>query len=163
MRKIKKGVIFDLDGTLWDSSIQVVPAWNIALKRHKEIDCQITIPDMQGFMGKQINEIAKIMLPDVEPEKSLNILKECCNEEQVYLREHGGILYPNLESTLTELKNKYNLYIVSNCQDGYIESFLEYHKMYTYFNDIECSGRTGRNKGENIRLIIKRNNLEKAV
>lgn len=50
-----KGIIFDLDGTLWDASAQVLPAWNSVLKRHSEFDKQITIDDMRGFMGKTIN------------------------------------------------------------------------------------------------------------
>jgi len=61
------------------------------------------------------------------------------------------------------LKKSYTLYIVSNCQDGYIQAFLNYHKMWDYFEDFECSGKTGRFKGENIKLIIDRNNLDKAI
>ena len=30
-------IIFDLDGTLWNSSKPICEAWNIILKRHKEI------------------------------------------------------------------------------------------------------------------------------
>lgn len=159
----KKGIIFDLDGTLWDASTQVVPAWNIVLKRHSELDKQITIEDMRGFMGKRIEVIAEIMFPRMDSEKRMKILKECCNEEQIYLRKHGGILYPNLEKTLTLLAQNYSLYIVSNCQDGYVQGFLDYHRLWNYFNDIEMSGRTGKCKGENIKNIIERNELNNSV
>lgn len=91
------------------------------------------------------------------------VLEECCKEEQVYLREHGGVLFPNLEETLEILKRNYNLYIVSNCQDGYIQAFLEYHNLNCYFDDFEMSGRTGKSKGENIKIIMNRNELDKAV
>ena len=160
---MKKGIIFDLDGTLWDASKQVVPAWNIVLGRHKELNVSITSEIMQSFMGKQLPEIAKMLLPDMKVEDSLVILKECCAGEQEYLGKHGAILYEDLEKTLMELKEKYSLYIVSNCQKGYIETFLNYHKMWSYFDDIESSGNTGCSKGENIKLIIERNNLEKSV
>ncbi len=159
----KKGIIFDLDGTLWDASKQVVPAWNIVLNRHRELEKQITIEDMQGFMGKTIENIAKIMLPDLNLDESLKILKECCDEEQVYLSEHGGMLFDKLEDTLKSLCEKYSLYIVSNCQDGYVQAFLNYHKLWEYFDDIEMSGRTGKCKGENIKMVIERNNLDEAV
>ena len=159
----KKGIIFDLDGTLWDASTQVVPAWNSALSRHSELNKQITIDDMRGFMGKTIDVIAEIMFPEIELEKSVKILKECCNEEQIYLRKHGGILYPNLEDTLKLLGQNYSLFIVSNCQDGYVQAFLDYYKLWNYFKDIEMSGRTGKSKGANIKIIIERNKLIKSV
>lgn len=116
----EKGIIFDLDGTLWDASTQVVPAWNVILNKHNEIKKQITLDDMKGFMGKTIDVIAQIMFSEMNLEKSLKIIKECCNEEQIYLRKHGGILYPELEETLKILGQRYKLYVVSNCQDGYI-------------------------------------------
>lgn len=159
----KRGIIFDLDGTLWDTTKQVVPAWNIVLNRHSELNKQITEDDMRRFMGKTIEDIAAIMLPQLDVESRLAIMHECCKEEQLYLSAHGGILYKNLEEVLGILHEKYSLYIVSNCQDGYVQTFLNYHKLGRYFDDIEMSGRTGKRKGENIKLIIERNKLDQAI
>ena len=160
---MKRGVIFDLDGTLWDSSAQVVPAWNQALGRHPELGRQITEEEMRGYMGKPIETIAELMLPGLSREKRLAVLEECCAEERAYLRRHGGTLYPQLEETLVTLRKSYSLFIVSNCNDGYIETFLEYHKTGRFFSDTECIGRTGKPKGENIRLIMERNSLDWSV
>lgn len=160
---MSRGIIFDLDGTLWDSSKQVVCAWNEVLKRCDDIDYEITEKDMQSVMGKVIEECAGILFKDVSEKRGIEIIKKCCNEEQVYLREHGGTLYRHLEETLKKLRKNYKMFIVSNCQDGYIESFFEYHKLDKYFDDYENPGRTGLCKGENIKLIIERNKLEKAV
>jgi phosphoglycolate phosphatase len=52
---------------------------------------------------------------------------------------------------------------VSNCQEGYIEAFLDYHKLGKYFLDFENPGRTGLTKGENIKLVIERNQLQHPV
>ena len=69
-----------------------------------------------------------------------------------------------LEETLRKLKEKgYFLYIVSNCQVGYIEAFLEFHGLSAYFEDYESFGGTGREKGYNIRLVAERNHLDQAV
>nr|WP_303244165.1 HAD family hydrolase [uncultured Cellulosilyticum sp.] len=160
---MKKGIIFDLDGTLWDSSKQVVEAWNRALAKHPELKKQISLKEIQGFMGRTMPQIAALMFPDMAEEKRAAILDECCDEEQVYLLKHGGILYPYLEEVLGRLKDKYGLYIVSNSQDGYVQAFLEYHHMSSYFEDYEMAGRTGKCKGENIKLVMERNNLEQAV
>lgn len=159
----KKGIIFDLDGTLWDSSEQVVPAWNIVFNRYQELNKSISLDDMKSFMGKTIEDIAGVLLPDIDRKRGIEILKECCKEEQIYLKEHGGKLYPELEEVLTCLSEKYFLYIVSNCQDGYVQAFLQHHIMDGYFKDFEMSGRTGKKKSENIKLIIERNKLDETV
>ena len=62
-----------------------------------------------------------------------------------------------------ELAKTYDLYIVSNCQCGYIEQFLRKTQLEAYIKDIECFGNTGKNKGENIRLLVKRNSLKAPV
>lgn len=160
---INKGIIFDLDGTLWDSSKEVVSAWNIALERFKDVDFKLTVEDMHNLMGKQLDEIFKIMLGDMPEQRRFEIMVECAKEEESYIRQHGGNLYPKLEETLIELKENYKLFIVSNCQEGYIEAFLEYNDMGKYFLDTENAGRTKKSKGENIKLIMNRNHLDKAV
>lgn len=158
---MKKGVIFDMDGTLWDTTNLVVPAWNTVLKRYNVK--QITVEDMQGFMGKTLETIASIMLPEMAADERMKIMSECCLEEQSYLRSNGGVLYPDIENTLKKIKENYSLYIVSNCHPEYIDSFFMYHKLRNFFSDTECHGRTGLSKGENIKLIIKRNKLDRAI
>ena len=46
---------------------------------------------------------------------------------------------------------------------GYIETFLTVHGLEKYFSDTECNGGTGLSKGENIRLVMERNGIERAV
>ena len=159
---INKGIIFDLDGTLWDSSKEVTESWNIALKRCN-IDLRITVKDMHNLMGKTLEDISNIIFSNLPKERALEIMNECVKEEDSYISKHGGILYPQLKETLKQLSLKYKLFIVSNCQEGYIEAFLEYHNLGKYFLDFENAGRTKRPKGENIKSIIDRNHLDKAV
>lgn len=160
---MNKAIIFDLDGTLWDSSKEVIDSWNIALDKCHDVDFRLTVEDMQNLMGKTIDEIAKILFFNKSEQRQQEIMKECMIEEEIYLRKHGGILFPELENTLEELSKSYKLFIVSNCQEGYIETFLEYYNLEKYFLDIENAGRTKKPKGENIKLIIERNKLNKAV
>jgi haloacid dehalogenase superfamily, subfamily IA, variant 1 with third motif having Dx(3-4)D or Dx(3-4)E len=156
-------IIFDLDGTLWNSIEGVCGTWKTILAKYPNIKRVITPKDMEGCMGLQINEIGKKLFPDLDEDFQMKLMKECCDTEQVYLGEHGGRLYPKLEETLKVLSEKYKLYIVSNCQDGYIQCFFKAHKLDKYFKDIECSGVTGLSKGENNKIIIKRNNLKSPI
>ncbi|MDR3602616.1 MAG: HAD family hydrolase [Desulfosporosinus sp.] len=156
-------IIFDLDGTLWNSLEGICKAWKTILVNYPTDTKVVTPEDMQGCMGLPINEIGKRLFPDLDDEFQMKLLKEFCATEQVYLEEHGGILYPKLEETLKKLSEKQKLFIVSNCQDGYIQCFFKAHKLDKYFNDFECWGVTGLSKGENNKIIMERNNLKKPI
>ena len=160
---MKKGLIFDMDGTLWDSAENVAVSWNIAIKESGMIERVLTTADIQGVMGKTMDKIADALFPELTKEDRMTLLEACCKLENEYLREHGGVLYPDLEEVWTELSKEYELYIVSNCQAGYIEAFLDHYGFWKYFKDIECYGNNFKQKGENIRLLADRNGLEAAA
>lgn len=160
---MKKGIVFDLDGTLWDSSKEVAESWLLAAEGYPVLKKKMTVENIQAVMGKPMNEIAEILFGEVPVKQRDEVLLHCVKTENEYIEKHGGKLFEGLEETLTELKKKYHLYIVSNCQIGYIEAFLKYHKLGKYFDDYECYGATKKPKGNNIDLVVKRNGLEKAV
>ena len=157
---LKKSIIFDLDGTLWDTTVQVNEVWN---KIAKKYNLEISSEQIKDTMGMTKEEIIEFIFED-NMELGNEFISECQKAENKYLRENGGTIYTNTLKTLKELRQLgVNLYIVSNCQDGYIQSFLEYYNLDNTFVDYECSGRTGKNKEENIRMIIKRNNMIDAI
>lgn len=156
-------IIFDLDGTLWDSTDIVLKAWAGVLADKKEIQKPLTKEDLQGIMGFQVPEASAKLFPYLEEETRIKLMKECCTIECEWIRREGGVLYENLEDTLKTLSKKYPLFIVSNCQGGYIDAFLEYHDLKKYFKDFECAGNTGLVKGKNIKAVIERNKLEHAI
>ena len=160
---MKKGIIFDLDGTLWDSCPQITEGWNKAIEECEDIDFKLTIEDVRSVMGKTPKEIAVTLFNKVTEERAMEIMKKCFEEEEKVIRKKGGVLFPKLIETLEELKKDYELFIVSNCQDGYIQDFLDFYKLRSYFKDYENAGRTKLNKDKNIELVVKRNNLDKAL
>jgi phosphoglycolate phosphatase len=161
---MKKGIIFDMDGTLWDSSVQVCKAWDAAIAKCGYQRKPITQEEMQGVMGKTMDVIAEILFSFVAGEDRKTLLLACCREENDYLREHGGVLYPNIRPTMERLiADGYHLYIVSNCQSGYIEAFLDHYRMWDLVEDIECYGNNNLQKADNIALLAGRNHLEDAV
>jgi phosphoglycolate phosphatase len=160
---MKKGIIFDMDGTLWDSAAQVAQSWNIAAA---EIgyEYSITAEDIMAVMGKPMDELAAIIFSKESQETCMKLLDICGNYENEYLRQNGAVLYPDLRETMEALKEMgYHLYIVSNCQSGYIEAFLDYYDFWKYFEDIECYGNNELPKGDNIAGIIRRNEVTSAV
>ncbi|MGM0840061.1 MAG: HAD family hydrolase [Bacillota bacterium] len=156
-------IIFDLDGTLWDPIESVLEAWNNVINEHNQLKEGITRKHLEGTMGLQIKEIGKRLFPELNEEERERLLKDLSRHEIPHLSKYGGSLYNHVEEVLVELSKKYKLFIVSNCQDGYIEAFYDYHKLDKHFIDYENPGRTGLSKGENIKLIIERNHLTAPV
>ncbi len=158
-------IIFDVDGTLWDSTEEVAIAFNHVLKtRHPEVKEVATAEKLETLFGLPLDEIAVKLFLSVSREHAVEVMKECCEYENRYLAEHGAKLYAGLEETLKLLHENCKLFIVSNCQDGYIECFFEANPALSqYFTDYECPGRTGRFKAENIKLIVERNQLKHPV
>ncbi|WP_226658093.1 HAD family hydrolase [Pseudalkalibacillus hwajinpoensis] len=156
-------IIFDLDGTIWDPIDTVLLAWNSRLKEYSQITKKLTRTDFEGTMGLQMHDISLKLFPYLSEDVRTQVITECCAVEQGYLEKYGGFLYPQVEKVLNKLSQTYQLYIVSNCQDGYIESFYASHRLGKYFQDYENPGRTGLSKGENINLIIERNNLSAPI
>lgn len=160
---MKKGIIFDMDGTLWDSAAGVAESWNEAILAYGYERKPLTAGDIQSVMGKTMEDIADILFPELNVMQRKELLDLCCRLENDYLRRHGGVLYPDIRKTMEKLKVNYHLYIVSNCQAGYIEAFLDYYKFHDLIEDIECYGNNDKPKGENIALLYQRNNLKDAV
>lgn len=158
---MRKGIIFDLDGTLWDATSQIVNAWNnVMIKRN--IKANISVEQMKSCMGKNIEDIVEIILKIKDEKLKKEVIRDCSLEECKVLKKNGGILFQGVKDALLRLNEEYDLYIVSNCQEGYIEAFLEYYKFESLFKDYESSGRTKESKAKNIQRIIKRNNLKQA-
>lgn len=165
MKNKKQGILFDLDGTLWDSGEAVVASWNEVLDSLEDVNRHITTEDMHSYMGLPMDEIGRRCFAGcgLTEERVAEVMKACEIHENDYILQHGGILFPHVEEVLKALSKDYFLAIVSNCQIGYIEAFLEYHKLGQYIDDTENFGATGMQKWDNIRLVCERNQLEKAV
>lgn len=157
------GIIFDLDGTLWDATQPIMISWGMALRDAPDVKNLPTREQLESVMGMTAENLMATLFPDLSPERHLELFDLCCQVETDYLRKHGGQLYPHLEETLDRLSQRLPLFIVSNCNKEYIPCFLDAHKLHSYFKDWECIGRTGRPKGENIQLIAQRNGLKAPV
>ncbi len=160
---MKNGILFDLDGTLWDSSQSVTESYNLALER-LGYTLRMTQADIMGAMGKTMYEIAHIFFDYIDPERAESIMDYCTEVENEYIKTHGGYIYEGVKETLEALKAQgWFIACVSNCQSGYIEDFLEYSGYGCLFDDIECWGNTLKLKAYNISLVAKRNGLDRVV
>lgn len=157
-------VIFDLDGTLWDATDVITQAWNEGFKQLQLGTKTITKKQIMDCMGLIIPDIAAKLFPEFDKQTQLDIMDNVVRVEEDMLVKKGGILYPDIKNVLANLKSAgLHVSVVSNCQAGYIETFVRAHGMEEYIDDMECPGNTGLLKADNINLVVRRNNLIKPV
>ena len=112
-------LLFDLDGTLWDSAAPVAEAWNEVFRREAPGLRPLTVDDIHGVMGMTMKEISETLYPDVRIPRRDEIFDICCKYEVEYLYAHCGTLYPDFRAVMEALKAEgYDLAVVSNCQRG---------------------------------------------
>lgn len=116
---MKKGIIFDVDGTLWDSAVPVAQSWNEVLKkRYPEVERRITPEDMYRNMGKTMDAIGDDLFPFLEPAKRTEVMEACMEYENVYLAAHPGDMYPHMVSVLSALSSRYALFYREQLPNG---------------------------------------------
>ena len=156
------GILFDLDGTLWDATCPVYDSWKEYLTG-QGIPFPHTREEVTACMGLPMDAFFARLYPDMPKARQDDLREKVLGYENQYIEKTGGILYPMLKETLEKLKEKAPLMIVSNCQKGYIEAFFKAHDTQQYFTDWECFGGTGLLKAENIALVVERNHLKAPV
>ena len=154
-----ESLIFDVDGTLWDAVALVAEGWNDGLQS-MGFAPHCTEQSIRPLFGKTMTEIAQVVVPGVPQKQAMEVMDRCMDGEMARLRRDPcHIFYPGVKETLTELHKTHRLFIVSNCQSGYIEAFIESHNFEGKITDKLCWGDTRLSKGENNKLIIERNNI----
>lgn len=156
-------ILFDLDGTLWNSVPEVAKSWTLGLQQLGIDRPPVTAQELFPCMGLLLPDILERLLPGLSPQDQTRVISHCCQVENDYLSRHGATLYPNEEEVLSALSQKYPLFVVSNCEKGYIEAYFQGSGMGKYFTGFESAGNTGLTKAENIALVISRHGLKNPV
>ena len=156
-------IIFDLDGTLWDSTNNVAKAWRQAKEEVDYVKDDFTQATIRSITGMTYKAIFEKLLPYLAEEKREAFKAIAAKYELETLHTKGGDLYPELEETLKYLSANYKLYIVSNCQSGYIEVFFKISGLEHYFGGHQCYGTKSLPKADNIRDIVNDHNLKSPV
>jgi len=156
-----ESLIFDIDGTLWDSRALVAEGYNIQLKEEGMEHLYVNAEILKTQFGKVMTEIADDLFASVSSPERYALMERCMERENRYLFENEcKIGYPGVLETIRELARKYRLFIVSNSQCGYPELCMDKLGLTPYIRDHLCFGDTGTSKGKTIRMLMERNQIE---
>ena len=159
-----ESLIFDIDGTLWDSRSIIVEGYNQVLTAAGHADLCVTAEDLKQLFGKTMKEIADIMLTSLSEEERYPLMEKCIDTGDARLLDDPcDIGYPGVKETLEELHKRYRLFIVSNSQLGYPETTMDKLGITHLFQGHLCFGNTGTDKGTTIRILMEQHNIENAV
>ena len=158
-----KSLIFDIDGTLWDSRAIVAKGYNDYLLEIGRPDLQVDAEYLKTLFGKTMTEIADIMLCSIPAPERYDVMQGCMDREDEFLHHDPcNIAFPGVKETLEKLKESYRLFIVSNAQCGYPELMMDKLGIRQHFEGWMCFGDTGLPKGDTIRILMERHGITDA-
>ena len=159
-----ESLIFDIDGTLWDSRALVAEGYNIQLRAEGLGHLCVTAEDLKPLFGKVMTEIADVILAEIPLPERYALMDRCMATENDYLHQNPcDIGYPGIRKTMERLSKKHRLFIVSNSQCGYPELCIDKLGLGEYISGHLCFGDTGTEKGETICRLMERHGIENAV
>ena len=159
-----ESLIFDIDGTLWDSRALVAEGYNLQLRAegldHLCTDAEI----LRSLFGKVMTEIADKLFDTIPAPERYSLMERCMDTENRYLEENEcRIGYPRVKETLEELAKRHRLFIVSNSQKGYPELCMTKLGIDHLFSGHLCFGDTGTCKGETIKRLMEHHGITSAA
>ena len=159
-----ESLIFDIDGTLWDSRALVAEGYNLQLHR-EGLDRLFTNAEaLKPLFGKVMTEIGDALFGEFPPEVRYPLMERCMETENRYLQENPcRIGYPGVRETLTELAKSHRLFIVSNSQQGYPELCIRKLGLTELITGHLCFGDTGTDKGTTIRRLLEQYHIASAA
>lgn len=156
-------IIFDVDGTIWDSRDTVATAWNAVMERYYPEKGAFPKEFLTGLFGKTMEDIAAALFPELEGEARGEMAERCFQYENELLDEKPGMVYDGVKETMALLAREFPLFIVSNCQCGYIEACMKGAGITELITDHLCYGETLAPKSETLRRLIEKHGLKHPV
>ena len=157
-------LIFDIDGTLWDSTGIVADGYNAHLDKLGYPELHVNAEGLKKLFGKTMTEIADALFPGFEPEVRYEMRRGCMESEHEFLeKDPCHIGFPGVKETLERLYDKFDLYVVSNSQSGYPELMMDKMGIRHLFKGWLCFGDTGTCKGQTILTLMERHQIKNAV
>ena len=125
-----EALIFDLDGTLFQTETLLLPAYHAAFDQLKKegLFTGETPPEERilSSLGQLLEQIWMNVMPEASNEARLRMDILLLAKQMEYLGQGMGTLYPEVEATLKRLHQEgVRLFVASNGLEGYVKHVMQ--------------------------------------
>jgi len=161
-------MIFDMDGTLFQTETLLLPAYHQLFDiLREEGHFEGETPDeelMLGCLGMLLDDIWKKVIPSGTPAAHRRADELLLQLELEGLNNEAAVLYPEVKETLEELHRRgVRLFIASNGLEHYVKGIAEARGIMPLFEGIYSAGEHGTaSKVDLVRLLLEQHNIQDA-
>lgn len=159
-----ESLIFDIDGTLWDTREVAAASYNQQLEEDGYGHLAVTAEQLLTLFGKTPWEIGDIIFDSVPVPRRYQLIDDCTARSlRDFVTDPTLTGYPKVRQTLEKLAENHRLFIVSNSELGYPELVIEKLGLGDLIEGHLCHGDTLKSKGQTLRILMERHHIQDAV
>lgn len=132
-----KSIIFDFDGTLHNTIKIYYPAFSSGVEFLREHgfarDFELSEKNVAKFLGEKPNFAYELIARGADENLKKEVMALVGKNMDENIKKGIGELYDGTIKVLEELSKNYDLYILSNCRESYLDTALDVYEIKNYF------------------------------